>query len=150
MLTSNTNENPLIVTSCRNCVIFTETAINIGYSSRLLTEDMEEVYIIDGDTADTVSKQLQDALKDIAEKSTDDIIVASKSEGKRSGRVSPLSNDFDNFALVVNGCSLVSRRFVCHTPFVMRAVKGNLYTLRSIRESMEVVNYYFAGHDCKC
>jgi phospholipid-translocating ATPase len=82
--------------------------VNIGYSCRLLTEDMEEVFIIDGETADVVRKQLNDALHDMNEKSVDDWNVKTRQDGFNSGRVTPLASDDDNFALVVNGCSLVS------------------------------------------
>ena len=36
----------------------TETAINIGYSCQLLTDEMAEVFIIDGHTYDDVESQL--------------------------------------------------------------------------------------------
>lgn len=45
----------------------TETAINIGYSCRLLTDEMEEVFIIDEDEYSKVQDQLEKALKDIEE-----------------------------------------------------------------------------------
>jgi len=89
--------------------VITETAINIGYSCQLLTEDMEEVFIIDGETADVVQKQLQQALVDMKDISSDDLNVKTRQENGNSGRVSPFSTDSDNnFAIVVNGCSLVS------------------------------------------
>ena len=37
-----------------------ETAINIGYSSKLLTEHMK-VFIVDEDTAEGVASQLEEA-----------------------------------------------------------------------------------------
>ena len=46
---------------------YTETAINIGYSCRLLTDDMEEVFIIDEDDLTKVKDQLEKALNDISE-----------------------------------------------------------------------------------
>ena len=42
-----------------------ETAINIGYSCQLLTDEMEEVYIVDGETYDEVESQLTRALNEI-------------------------------------------------------------------------------------
>ena len=45
--------------------VFTETAINIGYSCQLLTDEMEEVFVIDAEEKDEVLKQLEDALKHI-------------------------------------------------------------------------------------
>ena len=47
--------------------IIPETAINIGYSCRLLTDEMEEVFIIDEDDPLKVQKQMEDALKEIDE-----------------------------------------------------------------------------------
>jgi len=39
-----------------NCL--TETAINIGYSCQLLTDEMADIFIIDGHTYDDVESQL--------------------------------------------------------------------------------------------
>lgn len=36
----------------------TETAINIGYSCQLLTDDMADIFIVDGHTYDDVEEQL--------------------------------------------------------------------------------------------
>ena len=45
-----------------------ETAINIGYSSNLLADDMaEEPYIVDGYTAEEVTRQLIDHRRAIEE-----------------------------------------------------------------------------------
>lgn len=38
----------------------TETAINIGYSCRLLTEDMKEVFVVDGKEEREIEVQLKD------------------------------------------------------------------------------------------
>ena len=38
---------------------FTETAVNIGYSCRLLTDEMEEVFTIDGESYESVLNQLK-------------------------------------------------------------------------------------------
>jgi magnesium-transporting ATPase (P-type) len=38
----------------------TETAINIGYSCHLLTEEMKDVFIVDGKTDHEVEVQLKD------------------------------------------------------------------------------------------
>ena len=40
-----------------------ETAINIGYSSLLLTENMIDVFVVDGDTEDAVTQQMDQYLK---------------------------------------------------------------------------------------
>ena len=39
---------------------FTETAINIGYSCHLLTDDMKEVFTIDGETLESVQQAIHD------------------------------------------------------------------------------------------
>ena len=39
----------------------TETAINIGYSCKLLTDEMEEIYVIDGETEEEVLQQMEKA-----------------------------------------------------------------------------------------
>ena len=44
---------------------FAETAINIGYSCRLLTDEMEDLFVVDGETYDEVESQLQEALDSI-------------------------------------------------------------------------------------
>lgn len=36
----------------------TETAVNIGYSCQLLTDDLIDVFVVDGDSLDEVEKQL--------------------------------------------------------------------------------------------
>lgn len=35
-----------------------ETAVNIGYSCQLLTDDLIDVFVVDGTTMDEVEKQL--------------------------------------------------------------------------------------------
>lgn len=37
---------------------YTETAVNIGYSCHLLTDDLIDVFVVDGTTHDEVEKQL--------------------------------------------------------------------------------------------
>ena len=49
-----------ITICCYNSLIL-ETAINIGYSCKLLTDDMDEMYIVDGESYEEVWKQLNDA-----------------------------------------------------------------------------------------
>lgn len=44
---------------------FQETAINIGYSCKLLTENLREVFIIDGETEHEVEVQLKDVRRRI-------------------------------------------------------------------------------------
>ena len=38
--------------------MYPETAINIGYSCQLLTDDMAEVFVVDGVAHDDVDRQL--------------------------------------------------------------------------------------------
>lgn len=42
-------------------LLYIETAINIGYSCKLLTDEMEEVFVIDGEEHEDVKRQLTDA-----------------------------------------------------------------------------------------
>jgi phospholipid-translocating ATPase len=90
-----------------------ETAVNIGYSCRLLREEMEEVYIIDADTHDGVQKQLQDAVNGMKEKAGEDPEPDNTKNGSvLNGRDSHIlgaavASDVTGFALVINGCSLV-------------------------------------------
>ena len=44
---------------------FSETAINIGYSCKLLTDDMDDIFIVDGESYEEVEKQIQKAKDDI-------------------------------------------------------------------------------------
>ena len=41
---------------------FVETAVNIGYSCRLLTEDIDETFTVDGESHDVVLSQLTSAM----------------------------------------------------------------------------------------
>ncbi len=40
-------------------IVFAETAINIGYSCKLLTDEMEDMYIVDGETYAEVETQMK-------------------------------------------------------------------------------------------
>lgn len=96
-----------------------ETAINIGYSCRLLTDEMEEPFIIDGKTEEEVESQMKKALEDIdAGKNSKnrygpDVAFrngATKIENTYSaenGDVAVPDDEFGEFALVINGHSLV-------------------------------------------
>ena len=46
-------------------IVVVETAINIGYSSMLLTENMVEVFIVNGNDKETVIKQITESQKKI-------------------------------------------------------------------------------------
>ncbi|KAK3604439.1 hypothetical protein CHS0354_013839 [Potamilus streckersoni] len=91
-----------------------ETAVNIGYSCQLLTDDMEEVFIIDAEEFKDVEIQMKNAIKQINEsKKTmnhqeEGVRVANGSVtfSKENDNVS-LEGNQDTFALVINGHSLV-------------------------------------------
>uniref|UniRef100_A0A669C2W0 Phospholipid-transporting ATPase n=1 Tax=Oreochromis niloticus TaxID=8128 RepID=A0A669C2W0_ORENI len=89
-----------------------ETAVNIGYSCKMLTDDMTEVFIISGHTVQSVRQELRSVW----------LCAHCDTAGRRGGGVGkqlhgsppppplPLSNLMDNisgeFALVINGHSL--------------------------------------------
>jgi phospholipid-translocating ATPase len=90
-----------------------ETAINIGYSCKLLTDEMAEIYVIDADSFEGVKEQLSKAKQDMlkrmntagtltrCEESTLTLDTASVPNGL-DAKVDPAS-----FAIIINGHSLV-------------------------------------------
>ena len=112
-------------------VLVTETAINIGYSCRLLKEEMEEIYVVDGETATDVRRQLQDAVSGMETKSNDDVdgmpvMPPAVQQGRRDGvgwwrrnrvdaaAVPAVGENLTGSALVVNGSSLVNLALHLH------------------------------------
>ncbi|XP_061173157.1 phospholipid-transporting ATPase ID-like isoform X1 [Saccostrea echinata] len=90
-----------------------ETAINIGYSCRLLTDEMEETFIVDGETAPEVKKQMSDYLRAIkdhkAERQNEERVHIANGGGVSfDGSTADLNVDMPgvDFALVINGHSL--------------------------------------------
>ncbi|XP_059148983.1 phospholipid-transporting ATPase ID-like isoform X1 [Physella acuta] len=96
-----------------------ETAINIGYSCRLLTDEMEEPFIIDGETHDEVESQMKKALEEIdAAKNSKrrtgvDVSfrngsakVTNPHDAAENGNVAAAEDEYGDFALVINGHSL--------------------------------------------
>ncbi|XP_061633577.1 phospholipid-transporting ATPase ID isoform X2 [Phyllopteryx taeniolatus] len=100
-----------------------ETAVNIGYSCKMLTDDMTEVFIISGCSVQRVKQELRRARERmIAHSQTKDSEKKEVVEGcaaaclkifRRGGKLPPFpfsSNLMDNisgdFALVINGHSL--------------------------------------------
>ncbi|XP_022669061.1 probable phospholipid-transporting ATPase IM [Varroa jacobsoni] len=93
-----------------------ETAINIGYSCQLLTDEMVDIFIVDGTEKDEVWKQLQTFRENITS-----VVSQSAAGGDLSivrfhdddGRGAEhrgdwdFSDSFGGFALIVNGYSLV-------------------------------------------
>lgn len=83
--------------------------MNIGYSCHLLTDEMEEIYVVDGDTSEEVQEQLSNALNQI--KSMMDKYNPDKVAYQNGGYISH-GEDFGleeagGYALVINGSSLV-------------------------------------------
>ncbi|KAH9519100.1 Phospholipid-transporting ATPase ID [Bulinus truncatus] len=97
-----------------------ETAINIGYSCRLLTDEMEEPFIIDGETLEEVESQMKKALEEIIaaknRRPGNDVTFRNGSakpgdtptarESVENGNVAMPEEEFGEFALVINGHSL--------------------------------------------
>lgn len=106
----------------------TETAINIGYCCKLLSDDLEEIYIVDGDTPELVEEQLAKAKEDMFRK----IAAARATNGGPVGdsngfggaadgadvmysvdmplpvdAAHNLPEEFGGFAIIINGHSLV-------------------------------------------
>nr|KAG5697762.1 hypothetical protein BaRGS_026719 [Batillaria attramentaria] len=89
-----------------------ETAINIGYSCKLLTDEMEEPFLIDAETLEEVEQQLRDAISEVkhAEKTTSaDHVVLGNGQAAYNGDIGHVafeSEEFGEFALVICGHSL--------------------------------------------
>jgi phospholipid-translocating ATPase len=108
-----------------------ETAINIGFSCRLLTDEMEEPFIIDAESLEEVETQLRAALADVqkaaaptksdhylpngpnsAPSNTNSAAPPNVAFNGANATISTQANidsdEFGEFALVINGHSLVS------------------------------------------
>ncbi|XP_071559321.1 phospholipid-transporting ATPase ID isoform X4 [Temnothorax nylanderi] len=92
-----------------------ETAINIGYSCQLLTDDLTDVFVVDGTTYDSVETQLMRYFDTIKTASTQQkrptlsIVTFSDTEYNPS-RDEQDEHEMENstgFAVVINGHSLV-------------------------------------------
>lgn len=94
--------------------MFVETAINIGYSCKLLTDEMEDMFVVDGDTYATVEQQLNDAREEMrkVESGERDPVEVTYGNGHMNGGGNMAEDAVEEergiFALVVNGHSLVS------------------------------------------
>ncbi|XP_066966189.1 probable phospholipid-transporting ATPase IM isoform X5 [Macrobrachium rosenbergii] len=90
-----------------------ETAINIGYSCQLLTDDMLEVFIIDAHNASDVEDQLRKYREEIRnvtatkQPQTNLSVVTFSDEGVGQDNLSDAGESNGGFALVINGHSLV-------------------------------------------
>ncbi|XP_012541419.1 phospholipid-transporting ATPase ID isoform X2 [Monomorium pharaonis] len=97
-----------------------ETAINIGYSCQLLTDDLTDVFVVDGTTYDGVETQLMRYLDTIKSASTQQkrptlSIVTFRWDKESDTEYNPSRDEQDEhemehstgFAVVINGHSLV-------------------------------------------
>lgn len=89
---------------------FVETAINIGYSCKLLRDEMSEIFVIDSECSEGVERQLKDAkeamLRNLNEASTQHFALPA--DVRDSVRKDPTS-----FAVIINGHSLVRKCGCC-------------------------------------
>ncbi|XP_068248598.1 probable phospholipid-transporting ATPase IM isoform X2 [Palaemon carinicauda] len=90
-----------------------ETAINIGYSCQLLTDDMLDIFIIDAQNASDVEDQLRkyrEEIRNVAatnQPQTNLSVVTFSDEGVGQDNLSEAGESNGGFALVINGHSLV-------------------------------------------
>ncbi|XP_018312349.1 phospholipid-transporting ATPase ID isoform X3 [Mycetomoellerius zeteki] len=93
-----------------------ETAINIGYSCQLLTDDLTDVFVVDGTTYDSVESQLMRYLDTIKMASTQQkrptlsIVTFSSDTEYNPSRDEQDEHEMEQstgFAVVINGHSLV-------------------------------------------
>lgn len=93
----------------------TETAINIGYSCQLLTDEMIDIFIVDGHTFEDVEIQLykyRESIRSLMSQqqggasSTCNVVTFGSNEHGSNG-VEDSAESFGGFAIVVNGYSLV-------------------------------------------
>ncbi|KAG5334899.1 AT8B2 ATPase, partial [Acromyrmex heyeri] len=101
--------------------VLTETAINIGYSCQLLTDDLTDVFVVDGTTYDSVESQLMRYLDTIKMVSTQQkrptlsIVTFRWDKESSDTEYNPSRDEQDEhemeqstgFAVVINGHSLV-------------------------------------------
>lgn len=97
------------------CNVGSETAINIGYSCKLLTDEMEDIFVVDGETYEEVEQQMLEAKAGMAQQNTTSPIEGHENDVPLEGRYGMLNiklsqdnPDFGGYALVINGHSLVS------------------------------------------
>ncbi|KAM8885159.1 phospholipid-transporting ATPase ID-like isoform 2-T4 [Spinachia spinachia] len=81
-----------------------ETAENIGYSCNLLREEMDEVFVLSGNSAEDVRQELRNALSSM-KPSEDSAVRPDGPLGKR-GKVMPDEPVNGEYGLIVNGHSL--------------------------------------------
>ena len=74
----------------------TETAINIGYSCKLLTDELEDLIIVDGNDEQTVKTQLEEAWKEM-EKNLDGSSLLTNKPDKQHNEGNNLMLNIKNF-----------------------------------------------------
>ncbi|XP_028916122.1 phospholipid-transporting ATPase FetA-like [Ornithorhynchus anatinus] len=85
-----------------------ETAMNIGYSCNMLDDDMDKVFVIEGQDSQTVLKELREARKEMRPESfldTDPVNIRI-SQPTKENLILPEENASGNFGMVINGHSL--------------------------------------------
>ena len=91
-------------------VFFPETAVNIGYSSKLLTDDMK-VFIVDKDSKEEVCEQLQTANEEMKKPNKPNVKSVYIRMGEVEGEAPNNDGEADaqpaSFGIVINGHSLV-------------------------------------------
>uniref|UniRef100_A0A452IU96 Phospholipid-transporting ATPase n=1 Tax=Gopherus agassizii TaxID=38772 RepID=A0A452IU96_9SAUR len=81
-----------------------ETAVNIGYSCNMLHDDMEDVFIIEGNTSEEVLDELRKKMNPDSFLDSDDIIKFENPSTK--SRILPEEQANGVYGLVINGHSL--------------------------------------------
>jgi magnesium-transporting ATPase (P-type) len=105
-------------------LFYAETAINIGYSCRLLVDEMEEIFVVDGDCYEVVESQLQKARMEMSKIMSEQNMDSHQENAVtfsngRLGNKARKAEEFGGFALVVNGHSLVSVPFFLSAFIIM-------------------------------
>ena len=109
--------------------------MNIGYSCRLLTEEMEEVFVIDAHTDAEVEAQLNKALDEIKNGPSDDLqdleVNVIGKEVKQVPWISKGTNcKMNEYAIVVNGHSLVRFFFVLPMSLVFLLLRREMWQVK--------------------
>jgi hypothetical protein len=89
-------------------IMHTETAINIGYSCHLLTDDMTEIHVIDADTYEEVENQLREANKKMEYGHPVTNCLPEQPMANGSCAMNGRRMEGGGFAIIINGHSLVS------------------------------------------
>jgi len=82
----------------------TETAINIGYSCKLLSDEMSSIFVVDADSFDQVEEQLRSANTVMLMNLKNDSVTQRDAPAAAGSEV---KKDPTSFAIIINGYSLV-------------------------------------------